>query len=104
MLLKSLQEMVEIPSDTDQMELYDVNHAIENEMCISNDYHSSNPNGIQNDAMNILTMSIEKCPTQFEGQQNSANIRHFHIPYRYQTIRIIIKIKIKLKEERIKLN
>lgn len=76
-------ETVEIPNETDQTELCDVNHAIENGMCTPNDYHSSNPNGIQSDAMNILVMSIEKYPTLFEGQQNSGTLGHF-IGNKYQ--------------------
>lgn len=76
--------MVEIPSDTDQTVLYDVNHVIENGMYTPNDYHLSNPNGIQNDAMNILIVSIEKYPSQFEGQRNSGK---FDISFQINKLR-----------------
>lgn len=60
--------MVEIPNGMDQMVLYDVNHAKENEMCTPNDFDLLNPNEIQIDAMNIPIMSIKIRQTQFEPQ------------------------------------
>lgn len=63
--------MVEIPNDMDRMVLYGVNHAIKNGMCISIDFDSSNPDGIQNDAMNIPTMSIKTHQEPIEARCNS---------------------------------
>lgn len=53
--------MVEKPNDMDRMALYDVIHAIGNEMCTHNGFDFLNPNEIASDAMNIQAESIRTC-------------------------------------------